>query len=221
MTIAKDLEQLTEDSLQALIDNSIPEGKNIEYKQILPDNSDNGKKEFLADVSSFANANGGTIFYGISENSSTGSPEELIGLDTTNNDKEIARLDNILRTGIEPRIPSLQIKHITLKSTKSIFAIHIAKSWISPHRVIFKNHDKFYSRSSNGKYRLDVTELRVAFNLSETITNKIKNFKDNRISDIIADETPAPLQSCARIVLHLIPFMEEATKVGDITSMDI
>ncbi|MCA9406905.1 MAG: ATP-binding protein [Candidatus Omnitrophica bacterium] len=205
MTITNDLEQIDESYLQTLIDNSVGEGKNIEYKQSLPGNTDNDKKEFLADVSSFANANGGTIFYGISENSSSGTPEALLGLEIQNSDSEINRLDNILRTGIEPRIPSFHIKSIPLNNSKAIIAIQTAKSWISPHRVTFKGHDKFYSRSSNGKYPLAVTELRVAFNLSETITEKIKNFKDSRISNIVADDTPVPLKENARIVLQLIP----------------
>ena len=57
--IAKNIDQITEEDLQALIDNSVLEGKTIEYKQSLPSNSDSDKKEFLADISSFANASGG------------------------------------------------------------------------------------------------------------------------------------------------------------------
>ncbi len=56
-----------EEDLQALVDNSVLECKTIEYKQALPSNSESGKKEFLADVSSFANASGGDLIYGVSE----------------------------------------------------------------------------------------------------------------------------------------------------------
>lgn len=52
--IAKDIEEITEEVLQALIDNKVSEQKTIEYKQALPGNSEKDKKEFLADVSSFA-----------------------------------------------------------------------------------------------------------------------------------------------------------------------
>jgi len=65
--IPTDIDQITEEDLQALIDNSVIEGKTIEYKQSLPSNSDSDKKEFLADVSSFANASGGDLIYGIIE----------------------------------------------------------------------------------------------------------------------------------------------------------
>lgn len=59
--ISKGIEQITEEDLQNLIGNSVSERKTIEYKQTLPGNSDSDKKEFLADVSSFANASSGDL----------------------------------------------------------------------------------------------------------------------------------------------------------------
>ncbi|GAJ18756.1 unnamed protein product, partial [marine sediment metagenome] len=65
--IAKNVNEITKDDLQALIDNSVLEGKTIEYKQSLPGNSDSDKKEFLADICSFSNTSGGDLIYGITE----------------------------------------------------------------------------------------------------------------------------------------------------------
>ncbi len=194
--------------MQALVDNKVIECKTIEYKQALPGNTDNEKKEFLADVSSFANASGGDLIYGITEDKQTGKPKSLDGLDIENIDQEILRLDNIIRTGIQPRLPSVTISPpIPLENSKVALIIRIPKSWISPHRVIYDGHDKFYSRSSNGKYPLDVGELRIAFNLSETITERIRNFRLDRISKMVANETPVPFYENAKIVLHLIPII--------------
>jgi len=92
--IPKNLDQITEKDLQTLIDNSVLERKTIEYKQLLPSNSDSDKKEFLADVSSFANASGGDLIFGIVQNKETGVPEKLEGLDIKNPDQEVLRLDN-------------------------------------------------------------------------------------------------------------------------------
>jgi hypothetical protein len=202
--IPKDLEQIKEEDLQALIDNKVSERKTIEYKQALPGNLDKDKKEFLADISSFANASGGEIIYGIIEDK--GVPKSLTGLSIENADQEILRLDNMIRTGIEPRIPSIGISPpIPLENSKVALVIRIPKSWISPHRVIYGNHDEFYTRNSNGKHRLDVSELRIAFNLSETITERIRKFREDRLAKIIANETPVPFVNTAKIVLHLIP----------------
>lgn len=203
--IAKSIDQITEGDLQSLVDNSVLERKTIEYKQSLPGKSDSDKKEFLADVSSFANASGGDLIYGIIQEKDTGFPKQLVGLEIENVDHQILRLESMIRDGIEPRIPSVNTWPISLSNSKVALIIRVSRSWISPHRVSFKGHDKFYSRSSNGKYPLDVSELRVAFNLSETITERIRKFRENRISKIFANETPVPFYDNAKIVLHLIP----------------
>ena len=208
MIISKDIEQIAKDDLQALIDNKVTERKTIEYKQSLPGNSDKEKKEFLADVSSFANASGGDLIYGIIEDKKSGKPKSLDGLDIENIGQEILRLENIIRNGIQPRLPSVVISPpIALDNSKVALIIRIPKSYISPHRVAYSGHDKFYSRSSNGKYPLDVGELRIAFNLSETITERIRNFRLDRVVKIYANETPVPFYENAKIVLHLIPII--------------
>ncbi|MCE5213240.1 MAG: ATP-binding protein [Methanobacterium sp.] len=203
----KDLDQIDETDLQDLIDDEISEGKRVEYKEILPGNSDYEKKEFLADVSSFSNALGGFLIYGISEDSYKGIPKELIGLNITNPDEEINRLENIIKHGFEPRIPTINIKAVKLINSTYGYALvfKIGKSWISPHRVVFKGHDKFYSRTSSGKFPMDVSELRTAFTLSETLNDRIKNFRRNRIAEISSGNSPAFLKDGAKLLINLIP----------------
>lgn len=198
------LELREENNLQALVDNQVSESKTIDYKESLPGNSDSDKKEFLADVSSFANAAGGYLIYGMRENS--GIASEICGLGSINADAEIRRLESIIRDGIKPRIPGLSSRAIPLRTSGTAIIIHIPMSWASPHMVAFKNDSKFYSRNSAGKYQLDVSELRAAFMLSETTTERIRNFRIERLSKIIAGETPVRLVSAPKIVLHIISF---------------
>jgi predicted HTH transcriptional regulator len=176
--IQKNLDEITENDLQGLIDNSVQESKIVEYKRIQPGNSDSDKKEFLSDVSSFANSSGGDLIFGII--AEKGVPKKLEGLEIENVDQEIGRLDSIIRDGIEPRIPSslFSIKPIALSNSKKALIIRIFKSWISPHRVSYKGHDRFYGRSSNGKYPLDVAELRIAFNMPEALAKGIRQFRE-------------------------------------------
>ena len=63
----KPLESVEESDLQNLRKNQVAESKILDYKETLPGNSDTDKKEFLFDVSSFANAAGGDLVYGIKE----------------------------------------------------------------------------------------------------------------------------------------------------------
>ncbi len=205
--IAKNIDQIIQEDLQALINNSVLESKTIEYKQSLPGNSDSEKKEFLANISSFANASGGDLIYGITEDRTAGIPSALEGLSIDNVDQEISRLESIIRDGLQPRVLGIIIKSLKLQDSKTVVIIRIPKSWISPHRVVFGGHDKFYSRSNTGRYPLDVVQLRIAFNLSETLTERIRKFRETRISNIFANETPLPFQDEPKIVLHLVPLV--------------
>jgi len=203
---SKPLDQITETDLQDLINNQVRESKTIEYKENLSGNTDDEKKEFLADVSSFANASGGFIIWGIkTDPKDKGLPIFLTGITTTSPDQEILRLENMIRDGIEPRIPGIAIQPVTLQNAKTILIAHVPRSWALPHMVVFKNSSRFYSRNSAGKYQLDVSEIRSLFVLSQTFIERVKNFRTERLSSIIADETPVKIQNNPKIVLHLVP----------------
>jgi hypothetical protein len=199
----KPLESIDESYLQSLVDNKIAEGKTIEYKFSLPGNSDASKKEFLADVSSFANASGGDLIFGIKEKN--GEAHELCGLININPDEEILRLENLVRDCIEPRM-NISSRAIPLSNSRIAIIIRIRRSWALPHVVKFQKHWRFYSRNSRGKYPLDVQELRIAFAFSDTIAERLKNFRSERLAKIVAGETPIPLNDNPKIVLHIIPF---------------
>lgn len=224
--INKSFDSVEKSDIDALVANEVREGRTLDYKEKLPGNSDGDKTEFLADVSSFANASGGYILYGIREKRDadgkpTGILESADGLDGVNADNEILRLESSIRTAIDPRVPGVRTKPIEGFSKGPVLVLWIPKSWFSPHVVTFKNHSRFYSRSSNGKYPLDVTEIRSAFALSESLPEKVRRFRDDRLAKIVADETPVPLQPCAKIVLHLLPIAAlDSTTLVDITSLE-
>jgi hypothetical protein len=200
--INKSLDKVEPEDLKQLQVNAVSEGKTIEYKLNLPSNSDGDRKEFLADVSSFANSSGGDLIFGVFEE--TGIPTSVDGIELTNPDEEIRKYENIIRDGIEPRIVCA-IRAINLGEKKYSLIIRVEKSWTGPHRVTYKGHDKFYSRNSAGKYPLDTNELKLAFSLSQTLTEQITRFKTERISQIFSDNLPLPFYDGGKIVLHLVP----------------
>ena len=61
------INEINKTNIETLITDNIEESRTLEYKEELSIGTDNEKKEFLADVSSFANALGGDIIYGIKE----------------------------------------------------------------------------------------------------------------------------------------------------------
>jgi hypothetical protein len=200
---SKSLDQITEADLLALVQAGEAESKVIEYKETLPGNTDSDKKEFLFDVSSFANTAGGTLVYGMK--AKDGVPVELTGIVALNSDAEKLRLHAIIQNGLQPRIPTAEIEAVTCANGNKALLIKIQRSWSSPHMVTFKGGSKFYSRHSNGKYQLDVSELRAAFLASETVSEKQAAFRADRLSKIINNEIPVLIKESARLVLHLLP----------------
>ena len=214
--IYKQIDNITEDDLQALIDNKVIERKTLEYKRQLPGGSDSQKKEFLADVSSFANASGGDIVYGIAERSGVPVPP-LEGMPVDSADQEIIRLESMVRDGIRPRIPGIRTQPVPLSNSNVVIVLRVPKSWASPHRI--EASHKFYSRSSNGKYELDVGELRAAFIASESLAERIRDFRADRIAKILAGETPVELYGGAKLVLHIIPLSSMSSASQNLTNI--
>jgi hypothetical protein len=201
--ISKRLEDVSEVDLEHLLANSVPEGKTIEYKKALPSNSDGDKKEFLADVSSFANTAGGDLIFGIDE--AQGAPFGIPGLDISDPDAEVRRLDSIINDGLEPRARFAN-RVIQRGGKLPALIVRTDRSWIGPHRVVFKGHDKFYARNSAGKYPMDVSELRSAFTLASSLPERVREFRQQRIAKLRNNKTPVPLvMGASRTILHCIP----------------
>jgi len=188
--ISKRLEEVDEADLDHLVVNSVTEGKTVEYKKVLPGNSDSDKKEFLADVSSFANTTGGDLIFGIDE--AQGVPTGIPGLVFSDPDAEVLRLDSIINDGLEPKI-RFGTRVIQRAGKPPVVIVKTERSWIGPHRVIYKGHDRFYARNSAGKYPMDVSELRSAFTLADSVTERLRQFRDDRIARLRNNKTPVTL----------------------------
>ena len=212
--IPKSFDEISIGDLQQLIENKVPEGKTIEYKAELRIEKDSEKKEFLYDVSSFANSIGGDLIFGIAEGSEKGIPNFISGF-SCKTDETIIKVESILRSSINPRILGIQIKTLALESGNILLLLRIPNSLNAPHQVTYQGVDRFYCRSNNGKYPFDVFELRNAFMQSSFITDKIRQFVNNRISKIISGHTPVNLEAHPKIVLHIVPIQAiEGNRLG-------
>lgn len=203
------LEDGNEADIAALITNQVSEGKTLEYKEALPGTDNEEKSEFLRDASAFANASGGDIIYGVSEfrvnNKPTGIPERIIGLDASTLDGEILRLEQVLRTGLEPRIPELRLYPVPLASGKKLLVIRIGDSWLKPHHICFKASPRYYIRTSAGKQPLDYQEVREAFLQSAELPKRMRAFRDQRLSTILSGDLLYELPPGPVMVTHFLP----------------
>lgn len=206
MFASKPPSEWTAQDLDQLISDQESEGRTLDYKETLPGKSDEEKKEFLTDVSSFANGAGGYLLYGIAEDK--GIPTAACGFDAKDMDSEILRLDQTIRSGIEPRVFGISMQAVSLPNGKHALVVYIPKSWNRPHAVTFKGTPgslRFFSRSTNGKYPLDIAELRSAFVGAETEAERIRTFRAERLASISADGLPVAIPNHRKAVMHLVP----------------
>jgi hypothetical protein len=212
------LKQIDKAVIEALIVNEVAESRTLDYKESLPGGKDADKKEFLADVSAMANAAGGDIVFGLSERREngkpTGIPESVAGLGGVNLDAERLRLEGTLQTGLEPRINGLQFCTVEGFDNGPVLVLRVPRSYLAPH-MLKTGDSRFYSRHSAGKYPLDVTEIRSAFALSESLPEKIRRFRDERLGRVVADELPVQLTPHPKTVLHILPLsaLDPATRI--------
>lgn len=202
--IQKKLSDVMKDDIKQLVDNQIPESKTLEYKSALPGNGDEDKREFLADVSSLANTDGGDLVFGVFEDK--GVINKDFGIEIPNSDIEIQRLENLMRDCLDPRI-NTDLRVISVSDKKSVLVVRVKPSINSPHRVIFKDSNRFHKRNSNGKYEMDVSELKNAFGANEKLSDKIRVFRKKRFFDLKTNCGPVKLKNTKFfLMVHIIPF---------------
>ncbi|MFI4996534.1 MAG: helix-turn-helix domain-containing protein [Hyphomicrobiales bacterium] len=201
--LTKKLIELVIADLEALVANQVVENRFIDFKGAPIGNSDRDKREFLADVSAFANASGGDIVLGIK--TKDGAAAEITGVAIDDVDKEKLRLGDIIRFGLEPRLSGVDMAWVPIEGSRGVLVIRVSRSWVAPHRVVFLKDMNFYVRNAAGKNAMNIDELRQAFNLSETVAERIRQFRRERVGAICEDDASLPLAGGAKLVLHLVP----------------
>ena len=207
--IKKALTTICKADVEALLTDTVRESTTLDYKQSLPKNDDDSKRDFLADVVAFANTAGGDIIYGVTERREngkpTGEPESINGLGGANIDQEILRLESSIRSSIEPRVSTTKFHRVDGFVNGPVLILRVEKSYISPHMVTYKNLSRFFARGSNGNYEMDITQIRSAFAQYEAFPERVRNFVWDRISKIIGNQSSISLPTGPKIVIHTFP----------------
>lgn len=205
-----EIDEIGPEHIAALVNEKVAERKILEYKERLPDGTDSAKKEFLADVCSFANSSGGDVIFGVRDERdangrATGIPEAIVGLSDVNIAATRDRLEAMIRDGIKPRIPSIQTREIGNQGHAPVIILRIGRSWIRPHMVTYGGTSRFYSRHSTGKYQLDVQEIGQAFAEQRSLGEQLRNWRAERVAKLLSEEGPAALSGAAKLLVHFIP----------------
>lgn len=204
------IDALAEPDLLRLVENSVSEGRSLDFKRELPGGRDADRKEFLADVTSFANAQGGDLIFGIDE--VRGAATAVPGVQADDSEALILRLDAMLRDGVAPRMIGVRMRWVPLANGSGVLVIRIPAGLAAPHRVTFQNSGKFYTRTGAGKYEMDVHDLRHAFTDSDGLPRRFRQLHAEAIERARGHEMPlaiAPRPTAVVSVMPLALFREE------------
>jgi hypothetical protein len=108
------LSQITSEDLQRLIDNEVREDEIIEYKRDLDCAQPEEKRELLADITAFANLQGGHLLFGVE--AIDGVPMSFPGIPLASEDDTKQLIENLCRDGVEPRLLGLSMRAVRLAS---------------------------------------------------------------------------------------------------------
>ena len=190
------LESIDIRTIHMLIDNGIKEDRTLDYKQEIP-----RPERLLSDVCAFANTDGGDLVIGIAEEG--GAPTGIIPLNVENADKEKLKIEQIISNGLEPKLYGCRLKEVVVDNVTQVLILRVPSSWSRPHRV--KDSRRFMVRHESGNDDMDITELRGAFQLSASVPERMRFFREKRVDDIIVGESARPLTPGIQVILHILP----------------
>jgi len=197
------IDDIDEGALVTLVANQVAERRDLEFKRELPGRNDEQVKEFLSDVTSLANAQGGDLIFGIEEEN--GVAAGLVGVEIVDPDAEILRLESSLQSGVAPRLIGVRSHWVPLAGMRGAIVIRVPASIGAPHRVTFKNSGRFWGRNSRGKYEMDVHELRTAFVQSEQLPQRFRQIHTDAIAAARGVDMPFPVKAVPAAVLTVAP----------------
>lgn len=200
MPLPQHLEDTTARDLSQFVEEQVSESQYLEFKRELPSRDNGGRHEFVADISALANSSGGEIIYGLEEDGDgrAGAVVELVG----NADEEVRRLQDVLMNSVEPRIPGVQFHAVDVLNG-FVVVVRVPQSWAGPHRVGTNQH--FFVREGARKRQLNVPEIRSMFLRSEHQAQKIRDFRSERLGQLLVGGAPCRLAPGPILVAHFVP----------------
>ena len=206
MPLLNDLSTITQAHIEQFVADQTREGPHLDFKRDLPTAwNDAAKHEFLADTTAFANSGGGDLIFGIDEDGQA-QASRVVPQVISNVDQEIRRLQDFLLNLAEPRLPGVKVQAVQVSVAGTdghVIVVRIPQSWARPHRV--KTNQHFFIRDGLRKRQLDVPEIRSLFLRTENQTQKLHDFRTERLGKILSGNAPQQLVDGPVLVAHLVP----------------
>ena len=156
-----DMNKITSiEDVNALIAAGVEECTTLEYKSDINTTSNKWKGEMAKDISAMANANGGTIIYGVKEfdeDDKRHIPSHITPLDTTKVSKET--IAQVISSNISPKIKGLEINCLVVDMTKPnevIYIVDIPQSHTAHQNLKTKQYHRRYSTTINSMENYEI-----------------------------------------------------------------
>jgi hypothetical protein len=188
----RSLHDLSLEDFRTLIHRRIPEGPHLDYKQIAYSGRPADIREMLRDVISMANAGGGYIIMGISEDGFS-RPVALCPIDDYHIKSQGIR--QACLDGIQERIDGLEVVDFEVEPNRGLIVIHASSSEKTPHMVSMDHHSDFFRRYDTDKRVMTIGEIRDSF---------IDSPFFRRLADIQIQARQASTQSEAATYLQIL-----------------
>lgn len=202
--IGRLLDEITLADILALQTLGRSEGRTLDFKECFPKADHKGVRDFLADVTAFANTEGGDIIIGVREDKN-GVAAEIIGIDSSGLDEGLRRIDDQLRSCVDPRVPQFHAREIPLGNGRVVLVIRVGASLIAPHRVVFEKSSRFYRRANRGNYEMSTTELRQAFAASSDLPARIRDLHQKAVVASQGEGMPCRVRPGPTAILTIAP----------------
>ena len=177
----KSFGNITGADIQNLIAIKYKERQRMEYKREMYKHTDKEKKEMLRDISSMANAYGGYLIVGV-EADEDGIPIKPFNIN--NAEKERDRIEKSCLSSIDPHVPGLKCKTVTMNSGENVIVVLIPRSLKKPHMVTFSGLNQFWIRHNDKKLPMTIEEIRDACISVENIWKDVRQFLDEREKEL-------------------------------------
>lgn len=187
----KSIEQWGKEEIETIIhEDTYRENDFIDYKENLPflleglskEEKDKKKREFCQDICSFANADGGYLFLGISEKE--GVPERVIGIEVPDLDKfELSRRNELSR--ILPVSPIIKFRFIFWEADRYVVVVQIFSGIYKPYVLEENGLYRFFMRKGNQKTPMTYSEIQFMYTHSLRLSDSIKAFREKRVQELI------------------------------------
>ncbi|PWK33499.1 AlbA family DNA-binding domain-containing protein [Cupriavidus plantarum] len=193
----------TLEEVQQFVIDSANESQTLEFKQRLPLKDHDARAEFAKDVSAMANAEGGSILYGIAE--AKGCASALHPITDEAFDHARRRLQQTLSSAVEPAALPVTFHEIRCDNGGYVLEVQVERSAGGPHRVIEDGRSHFYVRTPTQVTSMRYDELREAFNASERAADRFRRWRQQLDDMVYSDATRWTLCPGPKAVLLVAP----------------